>query len=134
MKKVILVLFAVAIAAVNMNAQEKKQVAKDPEQRTEKMVTRMNDLLALNDEQKVKVKAVILTREQKKAELHKQYEKDKASFKKANRENIKSSEEDLKKILTPEQTEKLKKHREEMKKKRRDKKAEVVPSKESDKN
>ncbi len=132
MKKTILILFTVAIAAVNMSAQEKKSVAKSPEQRTEKMVTRLNEVLALNDDQKVKVKAVVLKREQKRAELHKQYETDKESFKKANRENIKTGEAELKKILTPEQTEKLKKHREEMKQKRKDKKAAATTAPDED--
>ena len=133
MKKTILILFTVAIAAVNVKAQEKKPAVKSPEERTEKMVGRLNDVLALNDEQKVKAKDIILKREQKRTELHKQYEKDKQSFKKANRENMKSGEEELKKILTPEQSEKLKKHHEEMKQKHKGKRASKTLPKEGDK-
>jgi hypothetical protein len=123
MKKVILVLFTTAIAFVSSsNAQEKKATSKTPEQRTEKIVSKLNEVLALNEDQKGKVKDVILKREQQRAELHKKFEKDKEGLKEANQKNMKAAEEELRKILSPEQIEKLKKHREEMKQKHKDKK------------
>lgn len=123
MKKTILILFAFAIAAVNSNAQPKKDAPKSPEQRTEKIMGKLNEVLTLTDDQKPKVKNVILKREQKKAELHKKFPNDKAAFNKANKENIKIAEAELKAVLTAEQVDKLKKHREEMKQKHKNKKA-----------
>lgn len=123
MKKTILILFAFAIAVVNSNAQPKKDTPKSPEQRTEKIMGKLNEVLTLTDDQKPKVKNIVLKREQTKAELHKKFPNDKEGFKKANKENIKVAEAELKAVLTAEQAEKLKKHREEMKQKQKDKKA-----------
>lgn len=123
MKKTILVLFAFAIAVVNSSAQPKKDAPKSPEQRTEKIMGKLNEVLTLTDDQKPKVKSVVLKREQTRADLHKKFPNDKEAFKKANKENMKTAEAELKGVLTAEQVDKLKKHREEMKQKHKDKKA-----------
>lgn len=122
MKKTFLILFAFAIAIVNGKAQEKKGAGQTPEQRTEKMLAKLNEVVTLSDDQKAKAKPVILKRETERTDLKKKYP-NKDEFKKANRENMKKAEVELKKILTAEQAEKLKKHREEMKEKRKAKKA-----------
>ncbi len=122
MKKAILILFINAVALVNSHAQEKKPAPKTPEQRTEKMLSKLNETIALNDDQKAKVKDVILKREQQRAEINKKFEKAQEEFKEANRKNMKISKEELEKTLTPEQIEKLKKHREEMKQKHKEEK------------
>lgn len=123
MKKTIIISFLVAIAMVKgSRAQEKKPAPKTPEQRTEKMVSKLNEVLVLNADQKVKVKDVIMKREQQRAEINKKFEKAKEEFKEANQKNMKITKEELEKILTPEQVEKLKKHKEEIKQKHKDKK------------
>lgn len=118
MKKIILISFVVAIASANGSAQEKKVSHKTPEQRTERITVKLNEELALNDVQKVKVKEVILKREQQREESIKQFESSREVFKEANKKNIKATEEELKTILTPEQMGKLKQSKEEMKQKR----------------
>ena len=123
MKKTILILFAFSIAVVNSEAQPKKDAPKSPEQRTEKIINKLNEVLVLNDVQKPKVKSIVLKREQTKTELHKKFANDKEGFKNANKANMKAYATDLKQMLTPEQFEKLKAHRESMKQKRKEKKA-----------
>ena len=113
MKKIILISFAFAIVNANTRAQEGK-TRLTAEQRTEKMIAKLNDDLAFNDDQKLKVKEVVLKREMQREEINKQFEKERAAFKEANKKNMAATEEQLKIILTPEQIEKLKKHRKEM--------------------
>ena len=118
MKKIILISFAVAIASANGMAQEQKAPRKTPEQRTEQIIVKLSEELVLNDVQKVKVKEVILKREQQREESFKQLESNREEFRETNKKNLKASEEELKTILTPVQMEKLKKLREERKQKR----------------
>lgn len=118
MKKIILISFVVAIASVNGNAQEQKVPRKTPEQRTERITVKLNEELALNDAQKVKVKEVILKQEQQREELFKQLESSREVFKEANKKNMQTTENELKTVLTPEQMGKLKQLREDMKQKR----------------
>jgi protein CpxP len=67
MKKLILILFAVAIASANMFAQEaetKEQAKKTPEERATNTVRRMTKDFSLTAEQQAKVKVLILKMEQ----------------------------------------------------------------------
>ena len=67
MKKIILILFAVAIASVNGVAQEATKTPpprKTPAERAENMTKRLTIDLNLNEDQQVKVKAIILKREE----------------------------------------------------------------------
>lgn len=121
MKKIILISFAIAIATANGSAQEKKVPHKTPEQRTERRTVKLNQELALNDVQKVKVKEVILKQELQREESIKQFEGNREALKEANKKSMKESEDELKTILTPEQMEKLKQHKEEVKQKRQKK-------------
>lgn len=121
MKKIILISFAIAIATANGSAQEKKVPHKTPEQRTERRTVKLNQELALNEVQKVKVREVVLKQELQRDESIKQFEGNREALKEANKKNMKESEDELKTILTPEQMEKLKQHREEIKQKRQKK-------------
>jgi Spy/CpxP family protein refolding chaperone len=122
MKKIILISFAVAIATVNGFAQEKKGERKTPEQRTEKIVVKLNEKLALTDDQKTKVKEVILKQEQQREVSRKQFENNRDAFKESNKKNMQATDVALKNILTPDQMEKVKQLREEQKEKRENKK------------
>lgn len=122
MKKSILVLFTVAIAAVNMNAQDQKP-HKTPEQKAEQRANKLNDLLALNADQKEKVKGVILEHEKEHEAIRSKHEKNREAFRAENKKNKDATDADLKKILTPEQYEKLQKHKAEVEQKHKEKRA-----------
>ncbi len=115
MKKIILVVAMVVISTVATFAQS-KQKSKSPEERTEKIVEKMKTDLALSDDQVVKVKPIILKREQKREEFRAQMN----STKDQHRQIAKETDEDFKKVLTPEQIEKLKAHRKEMREKHKE--------------
>lgn len=117
MKKIILMLAVVASASVSLFAQESKQPTKSPEERTEKIIGKMKGDLTLTDDQVVKLKPVILKREQQRDEMRAKASADRDSHKKL----AQDTEEDLKKILTPEQMEKLKQQRKEMREKHQQK-------------
>ncbi len=122
MKKLILISFALTIVAATGLAQPEKKAKKTPEERTEKIVTKLSAELALNDSQKAKVKEIVLKREKEHEKISDQFEKDRNTFKEASKKNIETGDEQLKSVLTPEQMEKLKAGREEMKQKHKDKK------------
>lgn len=113
MKKIILMFAVVAIASASIFAQESKSSRKSPEERTEKIIEKMKTDLILTDDQVSKLKPVILKREQQREALRAEMNAGKEDQKKIARE----AEEDLKKILTPEQMEKLKQQRKEMREK-----------------
>jgi protein CpxP len=121
MKKIILISFAIAIVTANISAQEKKGPHKTPEQRAERRTVKLNQELALNEEQKVKVKEVVLKQELQRDESIKQFAGNREVLKEANKKNRKESEDELKSILTPEQIDKLKQHKEEIKQTRQKK-------------
>ncbi len=115
MKRIILILFTVAIASVNSLAQEPPKESapkKTPEERAENMTKRLTKELNLNADQQVKAKAIILKREQDRESMIKKtkdaHEKTKAEFKAF------LSEEQFKKFETKE--EEMKKKREERRK------------------
>ena len=121
MKKIILSLVAVAIAFATTNAQDKKApTQKTPEQRTERFMTKLTEEYALTEEQKPKVKDLILKREQSRDELRKKYADDNNSFatefKKANAE----ADKNVKALLTPEQIEHQKQYIEEARKRNKE--------------
>jgi hypothetical protein len=110
MKKTILILFAVAIASVNLLAQEtmrKEHSARTPEEKAENVSRKMTRELALNADQQAKIKALILKREQQREA--------KISNGKDNRDRM---EAEIMGVLTPEQLQKWKQKKEEMKKSR----------------
>lgn len=113
MKKIILTFAVVVIATISIFAQENRERRKSPEERTERIVTRMKTDLALSDDQVSKLKPVILKREQQRDELRSKM----SDARDQHRQMAKESEEDFKNILTPEQMEKLKQQRKEMREK-----------------
>ncbi|HEX8516709.1 MAG TPA: hypothetical protein VF868_10955 [Bacteroidia bacterium] len=115
MKKLMMILFAVAMTTATAIAQETKQppAKKTPEERAEMATARMTKTLALNEEQQQKVKALILKREKDRENMQ---EKARDTRQKVEAE----MEADLQKILNAEQFEKFKKKKEEMKSRRKD--------------
>ncbi len=118
MKKIISLLFAVAIASANLLAQGPPEQApkKTPEERAENMTKRLTKELDLNSEQQIKTKALILKREQ---ERDSKMKKGKEDHEKANAE--------FKSFLTEEQYKKFEERQKEMKKKRQHNRAQKVP-------
>ncbi len=99
--------FLFSLFTLNLSAQDQeKRKELTPEQRTEHRLERMKKDLSLTDEQSAKAKEVILAQEKARNTENKQM-----------RESHKKLNDDLDKILTPEQREK----REAMMKERRDK-------------
>jgi hypothetical protein len=114
MKKIILIVSVVAIASANIFGQEKKSPCKTPEERTERILGRMKEKLLLSNEQEAKIQPIILKREQKRDEFMSKSE----ALRDANKKTMKAAEEELKTVLTPEQSEKMKKERDQNKEKR----------------
>jgi len=117
MKKIILAIAVIMITTINMFGQEQpaKQPRKSPEERTERIVAKMKTDLALSDDQVLKLKPIILRREQQRNEMYAKMDTTKTNT----RQLMKDSEEEFKKIFTPEQFEKLKQQRKEMHEKHR---------------
>ncbi len=118
-KKTILILFAVAIASANVMAQESvkpRPPKKTPEERAEQMTKRLTKELALNADQQVKTKEIILKRELEREKM--------ANDMKAAPVKVK---EDFKKILTPEQFQKFEQKEAEMKQKREERRKKGLP-------
>ena len=105
MKKIILIISVVAIASANIFGQERKSPCKTPEERTERILDRMKEKLLLSNEQEAKIQPIILKRERKRDEFMEKSE----ALKDANRKTMKAAEVELKTVLTPEQSEKMKK-------------------------
>ena len=121
MKKIILILFTVAIASVNSLAQEPakpKQPKKTPEERAENMTKRLTKELNLNEDQQVKTKAIILKRELSREKISKEMKESPAKVK-----------EEFKQVLTPEQFQKFEMKEAEMKKKREERRKHPLPPK-----
>ena len=113
MKKTFLLLFAVAITSVNIFAQEAQKVnkaLKTAEERTETMINKMVKELTLTEDQKVKMKAVVLKAEQDR-EIRIKEEK-------ARRDKTIA---EIKAILNPEQFQKFQQKKSEMKENRQKK-------------
>jgi hypothetical protein len=121
MKKIMLTVIAVAIASISTFAQKSKPPRKTPGERTERIVVKMKTDLALSDDQVLKLKPVILKREQQRDELYTKMD----TVKTHTRKIMKDAEEDFKKILTTEQLEKLKQERKEMHDKHMQKREEI---------
>ena len=117
MKKLILILFAVAIASVNSVAQEPVKKTppprKTPAERAENMTKRLAKELNLNADQQVKVKAIILKREEDRERASKELKEGPAKVK-----------EELKTVFTPDQFQKFEVKEAEMKKKREERRKE----------
>lgn len=110
MKRIILILFTVAIASVNAMAQEstkQKREQKTPEERAENMTKRLTKELNLSADQQDKVKSIILKREQDREKIAKEMKEAPVKVR-----------EELKVILSPEQFQKFEAKEAEMKKKR----------------
>ncbi len=118
-KKIILILFAVATASVNSLAQESVKSdppKKTPEERAENMTKRLTKELALNPEQQIKTKAIILKREQDRAKMTKEM-----------RENHMKIKQEFKSFLSEEQFQKFEEKEAEMKKKREERRMKSPP-------
>ncbi len=109
-------LFSLLTLNVSAQDQEKKKQF-TPEQRTEHRLERMKKDLSLTDEQSAKAKEVILAQEKTRDTENKQI-----------RESYKKLNDDLDKILTPEQRNKresmMKERREKMKEQRHERRME----------
>jgi Spy/CpxP family protein refolding chaperone len=119
MKKLMIILFTVAIASVNGFSQgppSKNAAAKTPEQRAENQTKRLTKELGLTAEQQAKAKAIILKREEEKENLQK-----------ATREGHEKTKAEFKAFLTPEQFQKFEKKEEEMKKNREERRKQSPP-------
>ncbi len=106
MKKILLILFAIAIASINIMAQgpqDGNAPKRSPEERAAKMTERMTKELVLTADQQTKLKALILKREKEREERMKE---EKARMDKMDAE--------IKTILTPEQYQKFEQKRNEM--------------------
>lgn len=119
-KRIILILFTAAIASVNSMAQELAKSdppKKTPEERAENMTKRLTKELALNPEQQVKAKAIILKREQDREKI--------TNDMKEGHEKVK---EEFKLFLSQEQFQKFEKKEAEMKKKREERRKQSPPN------
>jgi len=112
MKKLILSVFVAAIVSANSFAQDPARPMKTPEDRTERQVEKMNKDLSLTDEQKPKIKEIVLKREQAREELMKKYPEKNEAFREENKKLNAQSDEQIRAILTKEQLEKRKQFRE----------------------
>ena len=112
MKKVILSVVVAAIVSANSVAQDQARPMKTPEDRTERQVEKLNKDLSLTDEQKPKIKEIVLKREQAREELIKKYPEKNEAFREENRKLNAQSDEQIRALLTKEQLEKRKQFRE----------------------
>lgn len=107
MKKSFLILFTIAIASVNLFAQQShngNNPKRTPEERANLMIKKMTQELVLTPDQQTKMKALVLKREQEREARMKE--------EKARMEKI---DADIKAILTPEQYQKFQQRKSEMK-------------------
>lgn len=115
MKKIIFILFALAIATANTFAQEPskvKKAMKTAEERTETMINKMVKELTLTEDQKAKMKAVIL-----------KAEKDREARIKEEKARRDKTIAEIKAILSPEQFQKFENRKAEMKENHQKKRA-----------
>jgi len=117
MRKIILAVAVIMATAFSVLGQEKgiRQPKRSAEDRTEKIVAKMKVDLVLSDDQVLKLKPVILRREQQRSEMYAKMDTTKSNTKKV----LKDSDEEIKRILTSEQYEKLKEQRKEARNKHR---------------
>ena len=113
-------MLVVAMASTSGFSQEKKNQSKSPDQRTDKIVERLNSEVSLTDEQKPKIKEIIEKREQARADIMKQYPDKNDAYKDAVKKLMVQSEKEIKAILTPEQIAKQKQAREQAREKRKE--------------
>jgi Spy/CpxP family protein refolding chaperone len=123
MKRILSLMFVVAIASANVLAQDQpkppkeKAPPKTPEERADNMTKRLTKELALTPEQQTKAKATILKHEQERDDRMK-----------ASREEHEKIEADFKAFLTDDQFKKFHDKNEEMKKKREERKGQQPPT------
>ena len=119
MKRIILILFTVAIASVNALAQGPERSSppkKTPEERAENMTKRLTKELNLSVDQQGKVKSIILKREQDREKIAKEMKEAPVKVK-----------EELKVVLSPEQFQKFEAKEAEMKKNREERRKKSPP-------
>jgi protein CpxP len=103
MKKIILTV-AIAVTALTASyAQKGNKAELTPEQKAEKMATKLKTKLSLTDEQKTKVYQVEVDRMKKAEEWHKANKEAMSSKKEERQAFMKQNDEKLEKILTPDQ-------------------------------
>ena len=120
MKKILLTIIALAVAGSSLFAQQKQK--KTAEERTEKIYAKMDEVVELREDQKLKVKDIILVREQARDKDKKELSANKEELKKVSHLKNVERDENLKANLSPEQYAKLVAYRDEQKKQRHMKK------------
>lgn len=123
MKKILFLMLALTITGSCIFAQGKQKQAKTAEERTEKIYSKINEIVQLKEEQKLKVKDIILHREKARDADRKEYAGNNEGLKKSAEGRNQERDADLKANLTPEQYQKLMEHRQQMKQKYHEKKA-----------
>ena len=121
MKRIVSLLFAVAIASTNLLAQgplvEKGlRPQKSPEERAELITKRMTKELSLNSDQEAKIKGITLKRIQERDAMMKERKK-----------NRDEADNEIKSILTPDQYKTFLQNKDEMRKKREKRKMQPPP-------
>jgi hypothetical protein len=120
MKKIIISLFAVAIASANVVAQEPppgKGTKKTAEERAENMTARLTKELDLNADQAAKAKAIILKREQDRDKLQEQMKGEREKMEEQMKKDHEKVKAEFKEFLSSEQYKKFEAKDEEMRKK-----------------
>ena len=118
MKKILILILVFVASGTSLFAQQKQQKNKTAEERTEKIYTKLNEALELRDDQKLKVKDIILVREQARDNDKKELGANSEALKKANQVRNEEREENLKANLSPAQYAKLLEFRDKKKKER----------------
>lgn len=123
MKKILFLMLALTITGSGIFAQGKQKQGRTAEERTEKIYSKINEIVQLKEEQKLKVKDIILHREKTRDADRKEYAGNKEGLKKSAEARNQERDADLKASLTPEQYQELMEHRKQMKQKYEEKKA-----------
>ncbi|MFL5765393.1 MAG: hypothetical protein ACJ77K_15720 [Bacteroidia bacterium] len=118
MKKIIFILFAVAIASVNSMAQEPGRAqGKTPEERAENITKRLTKELDLSPEQQAKTKALILKQEQDRVKLQEQLKADREKMQAQMKQDHEQMKAQFQTLLSSDQFKKFEAKEKEMKEK-----------------
>jgi len=90
--------------------EKKAPTPPNAEKRTERYMAKLSEQYALTEEQKPKVNAIVLKREQTRDELRTKFADDNKAFNEANRKLMTDAEKEIKALVTPEQMENKKKY------------------------
>ena len=107
MKKLVLVI--TLLVTFGVQAQERKERMKDttPEERVEKRTARLSEKLGLDENQKSKVKEIMITQQKENQKVREEIKAEKEKLRAKIEENLKKQQEELKEklktVLTEEQ-------------------------------